>query len=201
MNHPAVAGPEDVQVRAQMTPNPFALKFVVNQALKSEGKATFNTPLECENLPLVHTLFSLVGVKQVHLFQNTLTVTHTGQMDDEELREQVTSVIKTRMAIHDPSFAADSAGSQTSQQNIVKDRSHLSPELLQIEEILDRTIRPGLQSDGGDVEVLEFKDNILKILYQGACGGCPSSMMGTLDAIQNILQHETGNQEIRVVPV
>ncbi len=199
MTHPAVSSPEDVQVRAQMTPNPFALKFVVNHALKSEGKATFNSPVEAESLPLVQTLFSLLGVKQVHLFQNTLTVTHTGQMDDEELKDQVTSILRTRLAIHTPDF--ELANTNGGHGKSVRDRSHLSAEVQQIEEILDRTIRPGLQSDGGDVEVLEFKDNILKILYQGACGGCPSSMMGTLDAIQSILQNETGNPDIRVVPV
>ncbi|MEZ4871765.1 MAG: NifU family protein [Bdellovibrionales bacterium] len=66
---------------------------------------------------------------------------------------------------------------------------------------MDRTIRPGLQADGGDLEILEFKDNEIKILYMGACGDCPSAMMGTLDAIQNILRHELGNDELRVRPV
>jgi Fe-S cluster biogenesis protein NfuA len=32
--------------------------------------------------------------------------------------------------------------------------------------------------------------NILTIRYQGACGGCPSSMMGTLQAIESILRTE-----------
>ena len=63
-----------------------------------------------------------------------------------------------------------------------------------IEEILDRTVRPGLQADGGDIEIVEFTNDDLKILYQGACGGCPSAMMGTLDAIQGILRNELENE-------
>ena len=75
------------------------------------------------------------------------------------------------------------------------------PEILKIEEVLDRTIRPGLQADGGDVEVIRFADNILEISYQGACGGCPSAMYGTLDAIQNILRFELKNEDLRVAPI
>ena len=69
------------------------------------------------------------------------------------------------------------------------------------EEVLDRTIRPGLQADGGDLEILSFKGNKVEIAYQGACGGCPSSYMGTLDAIENILRYELQNEKIEVYPV
>ena len=67
--------------------------------------------------------------------------------------------------------------------------------------MLDRTIRPGLQADGGDVEVVSYKDDTISILYQGACGGCPSAMMGTLDAIQGILQQELGKPDLKVRPL
>jgi len=70
------------------------------------------------------------------------------------------------------------------------DRSAWSPELIRIDDILDRTIRPGLQMDGGDVEPLDLEGNILTVQYMGACGGCPSSMEGTLQAITQILRDE-----------
>ena len=47
------------------------------------------------------------GVKQVHLFQNTLTVTHDGSLTNELLGEQVEVVIRTRMPIHDAVFATE----------------------------------------------------------------------------------------------
>ena len=59
-----------------------------------------------------------------------------------------------------------------------------------IEEILDKRIRPGLQGDGGDLMVKDFKDNVLIVKYQGACGTCPSSTTGTLEAIRSILRDE-----------
>lgn len=196
MNTPLAA--QDVMVRVQSTPNPNALKFVVNTNLKDEGKATFNDIHESEGLPLVESVFTIPGVKQVYLFQNTMTVTHTGDMDNDLLAQDVEAILKTRIPIHKADFKGPDEKPKEVQ---TKDRSNLSEDVKQIEEILDRTIRPGLQSDGGDVEIISFADNELRILYQGACGGCPSSMMGTLDAIQGILQHELSNPDIRVVPI
>ena len=184
---------KDLMVRTLPTPNPYALKFVINASFKDEGKATFNSEAECQELPLVRDLFAIDGVKQVHLFQNTLTVTHSGELDNDILAAQVESVIRTRFALHNPAFGPPPEQPKTR-------AASSDPVVLAIEEILDRTVRPGLQADGGDVEIVSFENNELKIVYQGACGGCPSSMMGTLDAIQGILRSELGNEEISVTP-
>ncbi|MCR4438377.1 MAG: NifU family protein [bacterium] len=45
-----------------------------------------------------------------------------------------------------------------------------------VKEVLDR-IRPALQRDGGDVELVEVKDGIVSVRLKGACGGCPMSQM------------------------
>jgi Fe-S cluster biogenesis protein NfuA len=188
---------DDILIRAQDTPNPNAIKFIINYALKSKGNATFTQREQCQGLPLAEALFDILGVEQIYFFQNTLTLTHTEELPADMVKEQVNSIIKTRLPIHDPDFESP----EEKQTKVKPDRSGLSPELLAIEEILDRTIRPGLQSDGGDVEIVEFKDNELKIIYQGACGGCPSSMMGTLDAIQGILRNELKNDTLTVTPL
>lgn len=196
MSDKVTLSPDDVLVRTQLTPNPYALKFVINATVKAEGKATFASPIEAEGLPLVYNIFLVDGVKQVHLFQNTITVTHTGELESGDLAEQVISVIRTRLAVHDPGFGVSAAATPAAKTHELQ-----SPEIRAIEEILDRTIRPGLQADGGDIEVISFENNDLRILYQGACGGCPSSMMGTLDAIQGILRQELSNDQLTVSPI
>lgn len=190
----AVMEGKDLLLRTMPTPNPYALKLVANASFKNDGKATFNTAAECENLPLPRDLFSIEGVKQVHLFQNTLTVTHSGDLENEILSEKIIAVIRSRFAVHDPAFGE--------QAPVARPRPAASdPKIQQIEEILDRTIRPGLQADGGDVEIVSLEGDELRIIYQGACGGCPSSMMGTLDAIQGILRNELSDEQLMVVPV
>ena len=184
----------DVLVRPLETPNPYAIKFVVNKPVLNQGKLTISNPVECENLPLVASLFDILGVKQVYLFQNQITVSHEGDLLTDEFIDQAVSVIQSRFAIHNANYIEESDKAPV-------DRSQLSKELREVEEILDRTIRPGLQADGGDLEVLSYKDNLIKIMYQGACGGCPSAMMGTLDAIEGILQNELKNPELKVRPI
>jgi len=57
-----------------------------------------------------------------------------------------------------------------------------------INTLLDAQIRPHLQSDGGDLHVVGLDGNQLSVHYQGACGTCPSSISGTLRAIENLVQ-------------
>lgn len=188
---------DDILIRAQDTPNPLAIKFIVNYALKDMGNATFSNKEQCSNLILASSMFDVPGVEQIYFFQNTVTVTHNDELPTDVLKEHIKAVIKTRLQNHDPGFSSpDEVKDRTP-----KDRSSLPADLRQIEEILDRTIRPGLQSDGGDIEVLSFENHEVKIMYQGACGGCPSSMMGTLEAIQSILRHEMHIDDIVVTPI
>lgn len=40
-----------------------------------------------------------------------------------------------------------------------------------------QTIRPALQADGGDVELIDVQEGVVKVRLRGACGGCPMSQM------------------------
>jgi Fe-S cluster biogenesis protein NfuA len=51
-------------------------------------------------------------------------------------------------------------------------------------------IRPALQADGGDVELVEAKDGVVKVRLTGACGGCPMSQMTLRMGIERILKKE-----------
>lgn len=174
----------EVLVRVMSTPNPNAYKFIVNCGLKNSGKATFNNAAEAAGITLIESLFALPEVLQVHVFENVMTVTFSDGANMEKLSADVESILKTRLPVHDPDFLMPTERETKAQ------RANLSPEMQKIDEILDRTIRPGLQADGGDLEILSYENHVLTINYQGACGTCPSSMYGTLDAIQSILQNE-----------
>ncbi len=191
---------EDIIVQSQETPNPHALKFIVNRPLKLEGKATFKVDSPRQGLKLIESVFEIKGTQQVYIQGSTLTFTHSGQLDNDDVRRHMESILKTRLPVHNPSFEMEdkTLPNQKSQPSLKKNTHGV---LNEIEEILDRTIRPGLQADGGDLEIMSYKDNELCILYQGACGGCPSAMMGTLDAIQSILRHELNNSDLKVIPL
>ena len=58
-----------------------------------------------------------------------------------------------------------------------------------IQEALDK-IRPSLQADGGDVELVDVEDGIVKVRLQGACAGCPMSQMTLKMGIEARLREE-----------
>ena len=184
----------DVKVMIQPTPNPNAFKFIVNREVKARGNTTFNSKEECGSVELASQLFDVEGVVQLYLFDNVITVTLEPTVDMMVAENQIIDIIKETILSHNPNFGDQSEDLEK------KRRENLSPELKQIEEILDRTIRPGLQGDGGDVEVLALDNNELTIRYQGACGSCPSSTMGTLMAIEGILRDEF-DPDISVTPL
>ena len=59
-----------------------------------------------------------------------------------------------------------------------------------IQKVLDM-IRPNLQADGGDVDLIEVtEDGVVKVKLVGACQGCPMSQMTLKKGIQQYLQRE-----------
>ena len=61
-------------IHVQPTPNPNALKFILDTDVKANGKTSFKNPRQAKDVPLAAALFDLRGVDQVHFFQNVITV-------------------------------------------------------------------------------------------------------------------------------
>ena len=59
----------------------------------------------------------------------------------------------------------------------------------QVQEALNK-IRPMLQADGGDVELVDIQDGIVTVRLQGACGGCPMSQMTLKAGIEERLKEQ-----------
>ncbi|MEJ2095927.1 MAG: NifU family protein [Deltaproteobacteria bacterium] len=58
-----------------------------------------------------------------------------------------------------------------------------------VEKVLNE-IRPMLQRDGGDVELVSVADGIVKVRLQGACAGCPMSQMTLRNGIEKVLKEK-----------
>ena len=73
-----------------------------------------------------------------------------------------------------------------------------------VDKVIDRNIRQMLIADGGDMEILDIKENgeniDIYIRYLGACSGCASSSTDTLFAIEKILKEKLSDK-IRVLPL
>ncbi len=58
----------------------------------------------------------------------------------------------------------------------------------QIKEIIEKEIRPALQRDGGDIELIDVEDGIVKVKLVGACSHCPSSAMTLYEGVEKMLK-------------
>ena len=128
-------------------------------------------------------------MKAVYFFDNYITVTKEDGVPWNDLAEQVHDLLQDELPGHDAGYKDENEAGEVQQ----RDRSTLPPEVVEIEEILDRTVRPYLAADGGGIEVVERKENTVYIKYQGACGTCPSAIGGTLMAIESTLRAELGD--------
>jgi Fe-S cluster biogenesis protein NfuA len=70
-----------------------------------------------------------------------------------------------------------------------------------VEAALDE-IRPGLQADGGDVELVDIEDGVVKVRLKGACAGCPMSQMTLAFGIERVLKERIPEvKKVEAVPL
>jgi Fe-S cluster biogenesis protein NfuA len=68
-----------------------------------------------------------------------------------------------------------------------------------VEAVLER-VRPFLQADGGDIELLEVQGNNAKVRLTGMCAGCPSAHMTLYMGVEMALREEIREfEELQVV--
>jgi Fe-S cluster biogenesis protein NfuA len=59
----------------------------------------------------------------------------------------------------------------------------------QVEKVLEE-IRPSLQADGGDIELVDVEDGVVKVRLKGACAGCPMSQMTLAFSVEKVLKEK-----------
>ncbi len=58
-----------------------------------------------------------------------------------------------------------------------------------VDKVLDK-IRPSLMADGGNVELVDVEDGVVKVRLTGACSGCPMSQMTLKMGIERLIKQE-----------
>jgi len=174
------------------TPNPNAVKFILREPVSNGTARSFGSATQAQGDALAKALFEVGHVVSVFYMDRMITVEKDDEGDWDELLP--TLAVPIRAAESVTSAAAAAVGGSIAA--ITSD----DPRLVRINEILDEKVRPALMGDGGYLEILGLKDHTLSIRYQGACGSCPSSLTGTLMAIEGMLKQEV-DPELEVVAV
>lgn len=177
------------------TPNPNAVKFILREPVSNGVAKSFHSDTQAEADPLAKSLFDIGHVVSVFYMDKMITVEKDDEGDWDELLPALAVPIRATEPVA-VSAAAAAAAVGGSIAALASD----DPRLLKINEILDEKVRPALMGDGGYLEVIGLAEHTLSIRYQGACGSCPSSLTGTLMAIEGMLKQEV-DPEMEVVAV
>lgn len=176
-----------VNIYFEANPNPNSLKFVADFMLVEEGKNyDFPNKESTKNAPLANRLFELDYVTRVFYMSNFITVTKTENIDWLEIREELKSIIKEYLE-DGLSLLSDKPSKEDPASK--SDESDLER---RIKEILDEYVKPAVEQDGGAISYASFNDGVVKVKLQGACSGCPSSLVTLKAGIENLL--------IRMIP-
>jgi len=178
------------------TPNPNAVKFILREPVSNGVARQYGSAELAENDPLAKSLFDVGHVVSVFYMDSMITVEKDDEGDWDELLPALAVPIRAAEPVSSSGVAAAAAAVGGSIAALTSD----DPRLLRINEILDEKVRPALMGDGGYLEVLGLKEHTLSIRYQGACGSCPSSLTGTLMAIEGMLKQEV-DPELEVIAV
>ena len=190
--------PENYTVtEIELTPNPRAVKFILDQIVLDSGSKTIEAGSYLETDIFATNIFALEIIDLVYCRENFVSITLQSPDLWVIFKDKIKNIIEADLKKYEE-------GDDEVSSSILDDFDREKyPELsddekaIIVEAIMDESIRPALANDGGGLEVIEVDGPIVRIRYQGACGGCPSSTGGTLRVIENHLKSQL-DPEIKV---
>ena len=161
--------------------NHYSLKFVVNYLLVSEGEIHDYHDLESATTsPLAQALFKFDYVKRVFIMNNFVTITKDDDVEWYTIKESLKHLIYNYLESKEP-VVIDG-------QSVESDTEEESEISIRIRTLLEEYVKPAVEQDGGAIEFHSFENGVVKVLLQGSCSGCPSSMITLKSGIENLLK-------------
>lgn len=188
-----------IEVYAESTPNPAAMKFVVNRILLNEGVVEYFKKEDAVVCPLAFQLFDFTGVKAVFITSNFITITKANDIDWYDILAILREFIKgffmgdEKLFLKNPveRDAGRGTGDEKSQQPAVSSQQTIENNVQlekQIKQMLEEYVRPAVEQDGGAIHFKSFSNGVVTLILKGSCSGCPSSTLTLKSGIENLLK-------------
>lgn len=171
-----------VTLYSEATPNPETMKFVSNRYILPDSSLEFTDPAAAATgSPLAEKLFEFPFVQAIFIASNFITVTKKPADDWFEITPILKDFIQSYLEAGMPILA-------TAQK--VHDSSNDTETVKRIRQILQDYIQPAVEQDGGAISFKHFDEQtgVVTVSLQGACSGCPSSMITLKAGIENLLK-------------
>lgn len=182
----------------QETPNPNAVKFILKEPVSYGTSHSFKTIEDAKDNELAKSIFDVGDVVSIFYMDKMITVEKTDEAEWDEILPTLAVPIRAAESVKPSNGNGNGAAEKVG--GAIAAAAGDDPKIAEINALLDERIRPYLASDGGWLEIVGLENHTLNIRYEGACGSCPSSLTGTLMAIENMIKDEI-DPEIEVVAV
>jgi Fe-S cluster biogenesis protein NfuA len=194
---------EPIEVYAEITPNPAAMKFGTTRALTTEDVEYKNIEEASKSSPLAQALFGFPFVKEVFISQNYISIIKYDVVEWNEVYPEVRTFIRSYLQENKTVISSLPQKETQTEQTSTPETSNLEGTPAKIVDILDEYIRPAVASDGGNIAFKSYDEDskVVSVILQGACSGCPSSTATLKHGIETMLKEMLPNQINEVVAI
>jgi len=174
-----------VSIYTEMTPNPETMKFVANKLLYPGKSIDFPEEASATPSPLAKELFAFPFIRSVFIASNFVTLTKTPETSWDEVIPSIRQFLKEyleegKVVINEELIVAK------------KDSNAVSADdgdvVVRIKELLENYVKPAVEMDGGAISFKGFDNGTVKLMLQGSCSGCPSSMITLKSGIEGMMK-------------
>lgn len=175
-----------ISIYTEMTPNPETMKFVVNKLLFPGKSADFPDQASAAPSPLAAELFTFPFVRGVFIASNFVTLTKTPETDWYDVIPSIKTFLKEYIEDGQPIINESELATQESA--VSEPSGDDSDVVKRIKELLENYVRPAVEMDGGAIRFKQYAQGKLTLALQGACSGCPSSMITLKAGIEGMMK-------------
>ncbi len=175
-----------ISIYTEMTPNPETMKFVANKLLYPGKSIDFPDEASAAPSPLAKELFAFPFIRSVFIASNFVTLTKIPDTVWDEVIPTIREFLKTylqegKTIINEEEIVAKPVASN----DVHADDSDV---VKRIKELLENYVKPAVEMDGGAISFRGYDDGVVKLMMQGSCSGCPSSMITLKAGIEGMMK-------------
>ena len=179
-------------IEIEKTPNPSTRKFLPGRTVMESGGRDFPNADAAEASPLAEALFATGQVDGVYFGRDFVSVSAAPTVEWETLEPDVLSVLLDHFLLDAPLFRpGTAAGIEVAPDGAPSfEEDPADADIIdQIKDLLETRVRPAVAQDGGDIVYRGYRDGKLYLGMQGACSGCPSSMVTLKRGVESLIKH------------
>ena len=174
-----------VSIYTEMTPNPETMKFVANKLLYPGKSIDFPDESTAAPSPLAKELFAFPFIRSVFIASNFVTLAKTPDTNWDDVIPSIREFLKE--------YLEEGMAVINEDQIVVKrstDTINAGDEdvVVRIKELLENYVKPAVEMDGGAISFKGFDNGTVKLMLQGSCSGCPSSMITLKSGIEGMMK-------------